>query len=77
MWRRIALGAVVALAAGALLTGVGTSPPASATPGATGSPWGGPPQSRLAMSNGCRIHARVTVDRSSAVMVALRICMRR
>jgi hypothetical protein len=72
----MALGVLVALTAGGLLTGVGASPSATAARGATGSPWGGPPHSRPVVSNECRLHARVTVDRSSAVMVALRICMR-
>ena len=73
----MALGVLVALAAGGVLTGAGASPPATAARGATGSAWAGPPQSRMnAVSNGCRLHARVTVDRSAAVMIALRICMR-
>ena len=76
MWRRVALGVIVALAAGWVLTGVGGPSPATAARGSNAWAGQGPPRPQNAVSNNCRLHARVTIDRSPAVMVALRICTR-
>ena len=76
MVRRVVLGAVVALAAGWVLTGAGGSPPARSAEPAPVVAANVPPHPDRATSSECTLHARVTVDRSPAVMVALRICLR-
>ena len=72
MWRRVTLGVLVALAAAWVLTCTGGSPPATAA-----RPLAASPQPRPgAVSQDCHIHSRVTVDRSPAIMILLRICNR-
>ena len=63
-------GALVALVAGLLLTGVGGSTPPTSAHARSGAL----PSTPLPAD--CRLHARVTVDRSAAVIATLRICLR-
>ena len=66
MRRRVTLGVLVAVVAGWVLSGVGGPPRAAA----------GQPRPGAAISQGCHIHSRVTVDRSAAIVILLRTCDR-